>query len=272
MKRTIGILVILGIILAMAVPVFAGKVLPVPTALPQRSGIPQSPSTLLSNGMPVPQADNGEYILTEVGTCILTATAPVKGNVTIDGTGVWTLGSAITTTGQVTVLKGTLNTAGYALTCPFFYAGEYNAVNPVTVSLGSSVITTEAFGIRNAGVVFDAGTSTINANRVFGDGQHNGKSFNKVAMTGDYPYIEGKHKIKVLDYQATGKLNNELRINDDLEVNENLIMVGESDINKLKVVANTSMKRDNKVTLTTKGVKKVEKTIIDSAVTQTTGI
>ena len=82
---------------------------------------------------------------------------------TINGTGTWGLGSALTTTGVMTVTQGTFNTNNYNLSIATFSANSGTLTR--SISLGSSTVTvsTGSFLLANSGTTFNAGTSLISS-------------------------------------------------------------------------------------------------------------
>ncbi len=77
--------------------------------------------------------------------------------------GEWTLGSDFTNTGNLMDFgRGTFNTANFNVTTP---ALQISPANPVTINLGSSVVTTSATSfvdvLSTTNLTFNAGTSTL---------------------------------------------------------------------------------------------------------------
>jgi trimeric autotransporter adhesin len=104
---------------------------------------------------------------TSTGKTITTNGTSLSGQITVSGIGGgWTLGSAFTMTGaSMSILAGTFDTAGYALTCTQFVISGTNAR---TINLNSSTVTcsianSTAFSAGTiTNLTFNAGASQIN--------------------------------------------------------------------------------------------------------------
>jgi hypothetical protein len=101
----------------------------------------------------------------------VTTNGVVLGNTSFSGAGgYWTLGSALTvgSTSSITVLAGTFDTGGYAVSCGIFNSSNSNVrtikLNSSTINVGVAI----SGGIWNCAIVtnltFNAGTSTIIVN------------------------------------------------------------------------------------------------------------
>jgi hypothetical protein len=96
------------------------------------------------------------------GKTITTNGVGLGGSLNINGVGCgWTLGSALTTSNNISVSKGSFDTANYNLTgnasSTFGFADE----NIKTVSFGSSTVLSAYFSFRTLNLTFNKGTSTI---------------------------------------------------------------------------------------------------------------
>lgn len=138
---------------------------------------------------------------TYTGTLTITATATLTtggktlGAVTINAAGgTVTLGSALTCTGIVTLIAGTLTTSGsnYAITSSYIDAS--GSTTRVLTLNGSTITGTSgqySFYVNTTtGITFNAGTSTIvasNAGSLYGDGlTFRNITYNNTSMVGTY--------------------------------------------------------------------------------------
>lgn len=104
---------------------------------------------------------------TTTGKTVTTNGATFTGNVTFNGVGGgWTLGSSLTTSGNVTVINGTFSTSAsnYAVTATIFNSSNSNTR---TISLNNSTITLSSNGTpwmiqATTGLTFNRGNSLIN--------------------------------------------------------------------------------------------------------------
>lgn len=103
---------------------------------------------------------------TTSGKTITTNGVTITGAVTFNGVGGgWTLGSAFTTSGNITLTNGTLNTSNFSVTAASLVSSSTTAR---TMNLGSSTVTLASavtsvlFNATN--FTFNAGTSQININ------------------------------------------------------------------------------------------------------------
>lgn len=125
---------------------------------------------------------------TATGKTITTNGVIIKGGVTFNGSGGgWTLGSALTTSGDLTLTTGTLDTSAagnYAVTC--------NTVSqisglPSALNLNASTITVvgTTFSTSGAGLTLNAGTSQINCSSTSSSITFNGgsRTFYNVSFT-----------------------------------------------------------------------------------------
>jgi hypothetical protein len=107
------------------------------------------------------------FASTASGRTITTNGVSFPCNITFGGAGgVWTLGSALTTTGLITISNGAFNTSAagnYALTCASIQA---TAATTASISLNASTVTLRGAGsttnISGTGLTFNAGTSQLN--------------------------------------------------------------------------------------------------------------
>lgn len=78
---------------------------------------------------------------------------------TSGSTGSWTLGSALSTSGNLTFVSGSFNTANYAVSA----SAVTHAIssNAFTLSLGSSTVTVNTLAFQNPALTLNAGTSSI---------------------------------------------------------------------------------------------------------------
>jgi fibronectin-binding autotransporter adhesin len=100
---------------------------------------------------------------TTTGKTVTTNGTSLSAAITFNGVGgAWTLGSALTTSGAITVTNGTFNTGNYAVTATFLTSSTSNVRS---INLGSSTVTlTAGSGIvfsTNTNLTFNAGTSNI---------------------------------------------------------------------------------------------------------------
>jgi hypothetical protein len=106
------------------------------------------------------------FLATTVGYLVTPNGTTFTQNITFNGAGGWTLGSALTTTGTLTFTAGTFATGNFAISAASISS---NNTNVRSISLGSSVITLSSGGaawtfttITN--LTFNAGTSQIDLN------------------------------------------------------------------------------------------------------------
>ena len=107
--------------------------------------------------------------------------------ITFNGSGgVWTLGSALTTTGGIIVTLGTLNTSAsnYSITALSITVG--NSASAILTLNGSTLtLSNTAAFTANTSSVINAGTSTINCTTAIGGGFSGaGKTYYNVSFTG----------------------------------------------------------------------------------------
>jgi hypothetical protein len=110
------------------------------------------------------------------------------GDVTFDGVGGgWTLGSALTTTGTLTVVGETFDTSSsgnYAVTASSFVSSGSLLR---TINLNASTVSTSGSGFvtfsTSTNLTFNAGTSTINGSSAFATFAGGGKTFYNVSFT-----------------------------------------------------------------------------------------
>ena len=118
---------------------------------------------------------------TTTGNTITTNSVSMAASITLDGVGgAWGLGSAHTSTGNITILNGSFSTNNFSVTITSFICNTVST--PRVVNLGSSTFTANGF-LLNASMTLDAGTSNIifvNPNVTFGGGN---KTFNDVTFT-----------------------------------------------------------------------------------------
>ena len=95
---------------------------------------------------------------------ITTNSLAISNNLTLAGTGTYTLGSALTITGSLQTSTGTFTTGNYALTINSF---DQSSSGTRTINLGSSTVTINLGGYPlgsswGSAVTLNAGTSTLN--------------------------------------------------------------------------------------------------------------
>jgi hypothetical protein len=124
----------------------------------------------------------------------ISAGRPLNSSITINGIGaVWALTAALPNSDSgptFTLTNGSFDTAGFTVTFGQFL--ETNTQNPITLSFGSSIISTTGpnftggSSTRNpVNLTFNAGTSTINYLGLSGsDFYHGGKTFYNFIFTG----------------------------------------------------------------------------------------
>ena len=128
------------------------------------------------------------FSATTSGQTITTNGTPISASITFNGSGgVWTLGSAFTTTGNITVTLGTLNTSAsnYAVTANAITVA--NSASAILTLNGSTVTLagTATVFTANTSSVINAGTSTINCTSSIGcTFAGAGKTYYNVSFTG----------------------------------------------------------------------------------------
>jgi hypothetical protein len=128
---------------------------------------------------------------TSTGKTVTTNGVAFGGAVTFDGVGGgWTLGSALTTTGALTVTNGTFSTtaSNYAVTAGYLYS-DYSTLR--TINLNASTVTlSDNSGVyipTTTNLTFNAGTSTINLSNASAEIASGGLTFYNVAFTSTAP-------------------------------------------------------------------------------------
>ena len=118
---------------------------------------------------------------TTTGNTITTNSVSMAASIALSGVGgAWGLGSAHTSTGNITILDGSFSTNNFSVTITSFIGNTVST--PRVVNLGSSTFTANGF-LLNASITLDAGTSSIifpNPNVNFSGGS---KTFNNVSFT-----------------------------------------------------------------------------------------
>jgi hypothetical protein len=125
---------------------------------------------------------------TTTGKTVTTNGVAFSGDVTLNGVGgAWTLGSALTTTGILTVTNGTFDTSSsgnYAVTVSNFSSSNSNAR---TINLNASTISTTSSNFWTTGnstnLTLNAGTSTISSSNTIPTFQGGSQTFYNVSFT-----------------------------------------------------------------------------------------
>lgn len=149
------------------------------------SGSWTNPATNFSTTGTGPNAGAIVFNATTTGKTITTNGVTITANILINGTGgVWTLGSALTGTGNVGFVfsAGTFDTGGYNMTVTSF-----QGTGTKTINLNNSTITTTgtSFGWSMTSLTVNAGTSQINSPPTTTAWQGNGQTYYNVVFTGN---------------------------------------------------------------------------------------
>lgn len=183
------------------------------------------------------------FTSTVAGETITNNGVTLKGAVTFNGSGgSWTLGSAFTTTGPVTLTTGTLDTSAvgnYAFTC-----GTFVSISglPSALNMNASAVTATGnlFSLNGAGVVLSAGTSQItmtSASLTTFNGNSN--TFYNVAFTaapssGTIRTINGDNVFNTLSFSAPSALRSgPITFGGNQTINGTLIGSGATAIRRL---------------------------------------
>lgn len=168
---------------------------------------------------------------TSTGKTITTNGVTIAGAITFNGVGGgWTLGSALSATGALTVTAGSLTTANYSVSAASLSSSNSNTRS---ISLGSSTITLTSAGLsltNTTGLTFNAGTSQINLNAASSSISPGGLTFNNITFNGSGS-ISGSatiNNLSIKNNNATGVVS--LTLPNDLlysvSVNGTLTMSG----------------------------------------------
>jgi fibronectin-binding autotransporter adhesin len=154
-------------------------------------------------------AGNSSYTFTTNGLSLASSFIDIGG---IGAT--WTLGSALTTTSSVNILRGTFSTSAsnYAITASIFSSNNSNirsiTLNGSTVTL--SGVTLSSFSASNVtNLTFNAGTSQINLTGLEAGIVCGGLTFNNVSFTstaaGGTRAITGVNTFNTLSFSGTSQ-------------------------------------------------------------------
>jgi hypothetical protein len=166
---------------------------------------------------------------TASGKTITTNGISIPSGITINGNaGAWTLGSALTLSGSLTINNGSFTTNNFAVSCSFF---SVSVATAATINLGSSAITavsnSTAWNMAGTtGLTFNAGTSTITLT---------GSSTVQSAYFGTLTYynvqLTGTGIGKIITFQSTGTIFNNLSITATASDENTVIFAGNNTVN-----------------------------------------
>lgn len=202
-----------------------------------------SGSVTLSTGMTWTAGGGSQVVFNGTGT--LTTAGKTFSSVLLDTAGVTlTLGDALTSNGVVAVLRGTFNTAGFAITAPQI---NCSSSNTRVINLGASTVTLTGssltfFAFTTTGLTFNSGTSQINLTSSTANISSGGLTFHNVSFTGTAAgsrSISGANTFNNLTLNASATGLSQLTLSANQAVNGTLTCAGSSAIARAFVCSDT---------------------------------